>query len=69
MKMYLQLTQGKIKLLRMFNGYIFGMRSIMKTFHRPFIFQQAVTPIKISASFRKSHQRLLHTKKNNKIVD
>lgn len=67
--MHLQLTQGKMKLLRMFNGYIFGMRSIMTTFHRPFIFQQVITPIKILTSFRKSHQRLLHTKNNNKIVD
>lgn len=47
------------------------MRSIVKTFHNPFIFHQAVTLVKILASFRKSHQRLLHTQKiiNNKIVD
>lgn len=52
-----------MKPLRMFSRRICDTGCVVKTFHNAFIFQQAVTIVKITENFGKSHQRLLHTKK------
>lgn len=53
-----------MKLPRLFSGCIWDMRNTAKTFHIRFVFQQALTLVKILGSFRKCYQRLFHTQKN-----